>query len=188
MSSPTSILFLDIDDVLCMNEKYGGYDVIEAIHDRHQDAQAVFREVFSPRACEVLRRVHDEMDGRLRYVISSTWREVLEADQLAHAFRLGGLGFVAGALHERWCTPTALYRGMRVDDIANWLDDRHAGEPFAIVDDTCSGLSLKPALTKPAHPFFGRVVLCEENVGLLPEHIEPLVLALKRPVAPMASR
>jgi len=188
VNTPIPILFLDIDDVVCLNEKYGGYDVIEAVHDRHADAKSVFRDVFNPRACEALRRVHDAMDGRLRYVISSTWREAFGREHIARAFHEGRLGFVADGLHDVWCTPTASYRGIRVDDIAKWLDEWHAGEPFAIVDDTFSGPSLKPALTTAAHPFFGRVVLCQENVGLLSEHVEPLVEALKRPVIPVASR
>ena len=30
-------------------------------------------------------------------------------------------------------------------------------------------------------PFRGRIVLCDEKVGLLPEHVEPLLAALRRP-------
>lgn len=30
------VLFLDVDDVLSLNDKYGGYDVIEAVHERHK--------------------------------------------------------------------------------------------------------------------------------------------------------
>jgi hypothetical protein len=72
---------------------------------------------------------------------------------------------------------------MRSYDIAQWLDAFHRGEPFAIVDDTFSGPSLESALSRPTHPFHGRVVLCDENVGLLPEHIDPLLDALRRPAA-----
>lgn len=184
MKNPAhSILFLDIDDVLCLNDRYGGYDVIEAVQQRHDNPEAVFREVFSRRARDVLEQVHAGLEGHLRYVISSTWREVFEPAQLREAFKAGGLGFVAQALHEAWCTPSAIYSDQRADDIAKWLDERHQGEPFAIVDDTFSGPSLKPALTKAAHPFHGRVVLCDERVGLLPEHVQPLVQALQRPVA-----
>ena len=46
MSSPAPILFLDIDDVLCLNRPYGGFDVIDALDGRHAQADAVYREVF----------------------------------------------------------------------------------------------------------------------------------------------
>jgi hypothetical protein len=179
--SGSPILFLDIDDVVCVNETYGGYDVVEALRGRHEEPAAVFREVFNPRACDVLRQVHDAMGGRLRYVVSSTWREALDLTQLARVFNEGGLDFVAGAFHEFWRTPVSHYRGVRADDIARWLDRWHAGEPFAIVDDTYSGASLKPALTEALHPYFDRVVLCQENEGLIQEHVRPLVDALKVP-------
>jgi hypothetical protein len=89
--SGSPILFLDIDDVVCVNETYGGYDVVEALRGRHEEPAAVFREVFNPRACDVLRQVHDAMGGRLRYVVSSTWREALDLTQLARVFNEGGL-------------------------------------------------------------------------------------------------
>jgi hypothetical protein len=54
-------------------------------------------------------------------------------------------------------------------------------EVFAVVDNTFSGPSLRPALTNPSHPFAGRVVLCQESVGLLPAHVEPLLAALRWP-------
>lgn len=184
MKNPThSILFLDIDDVLCLNDTYGGYDVIEAVHLRHSNPEAVFQQVFSRRACEVLEEVHAGVGGHLRYVVSSTWREVFGPAQLHQVFKAGGLGFVADALHEAWCTPSANHPGQRAYDIAMWLDQWHRGESFAIVDDTYSGPSLQPAVMNAAHPFHGRVVLCDENVGLMPGHIGPLVQALQRPLA-----
>ena len=33
-------------------------------------------------------------------------------------------------------------------------------------------------------PFFGRVVLCREDIGLLAEHVEVIIEALRRPLAP----
>ena len=176
------ILFVDIDDVLCLNKGYGGYDVIDAINGRHENPTTVFREVFDARAIEALERIHQSMDGALRYVVSSTWREVFDGAQMREVFRKGGLGFVAEALHEEWCTPCGHYPSLRASEIANWLDRHHRGEQFAIVDDTFSGLSLKPALNNAAHPFHGRVVLCQEQVGLLPEHVELLIQALRLPL------
>jgi hypothetical protein len=175
------ILFLDIDDVVCLNETYGGYDVVEALRGRHSRPATVFREVFNQRACDVLRQVHGAMNGRLRYVVSSTWREALDLAQVTRVFNEGGLDFVTSAFHEFWRTPVSHYWGVRADDIARWLDRWHAAEPFAIADDTYSGSSLKPALTESLHPYFDRVVLCQENEGLVSEHVRPLVSALKTP-------
>ena len=182
------LVFLDLDDVLCMSSPYGGFDVIEAVAGRHPNPDAVYRAVFKARARDALKRVHDAFDGQLLYVISSTWREVFGRDQLSQVFRRSGLDFVADRLHDeaRWCTPSKLRRGRRVDEVAQWLDQHHQGEPFVIIDDTFSGPSLRPALTDTSHRFAGRVVLCEENVGLVPEHVEFIVDALRRPMAPPA--
>ena len=183
MSRDATFLFLDIDDVVCLNAPYGGFDVILAVNGRHDDPAAVYRQVFDPCAREVLERIHDGMEGRLRYVISSTWREMLDREQMCKVFRKGGLGFVAASTEagERWCTPLKVGRQQRVDEIAAWLDRHHQGEPFAVVDDVYSGASLRPALTLPTHPFHRRVVLCQESVGLCQEHIGPLLEALERP-------
>ncbi len=135
MNTSKSILFLDIDDVLCLNQTYGGYDVIRAMKGVHPFPDNVYRDVFDQRACQVLVSIHSAMAGNLEYVISSTWREVFDEAQMREVFRRAGIGFVGHALHERWCTPVRPERGRRADDIAAWLDTWHQGEAFAIVDD-----------------------------------------------------
>jgi len=182
VSNHDAILFLDIDDTLCLNRPYGGFDVIDAINQRHASPEKVFRKVFDQGACEVLKTIHRAMDGRLRYVVSSTWREFLDREQFGYVFHRGGLGFVGSSLHDAWCTPHESHRGLRVDEVASWLDRFQQGQPFAIVDDLYSGASLKPALANRHHPFHRRVVLCEEGIGLKPEHVEPLLRALLQPV------
>ena len=188
--APIATVFLDIDDVVCLSDPYGGYDAIEAVNSRRPDADAVYTRLFAADAVAALRQVHDSMGGRLRYVISSTWREFLGLEQLQEVFRRSGLAFVSSNLHgaDRWSTPISGRSGRRADDIAAWLDRHHAGEPFAIVDDGFSGVSLAPALTVSSHPFFGRVVLCEEGVGLTPAHVQPIVAALRGSPAGLAYR
>jgi hypothetical protein len=183
--NPTPILFLDIDDVLCLHQQYSGLDAIGALEGRLQrphQAAHVFSQLFAPGPSAALRQVHDALGGRLRYVISSTWREFMGRADLCLLFDRGGLDFVAAAMHEadRWCTPGKFGRGQRIDEIAAWLDRHHRGEPFAIVDDTYSGASLWPALAMAHHPFHGRVVLCPENVGLRDTDVQTLVDALAR--------
>lgn len=190
MSACFPVLFLDIDDVLCLNNGLSGIDVVDAVNGRHDDPAAVYRGAFASGAVQVLERVHEAMGGELHYVISSTWRWSLGREQFREVFGGGGLGFVAAKLHEpdRWCTPMRETPGMRVDEIADWLRRHHRGEAFAIVDDEFSGHSLQPALTRPNHPFFGRVVLCQEGVGLRDEHAQTLVDALSAAAVRFGSR
>ena len=188
------IVFLDIDDVLCMSSPYGGFAAIAAVNGQHANPAAVFRQLFAAGAVKALKRVHEEMDARIRYVVSSTWRESFGREQLEVVFRQSGLGFVADGLVEgaAWRTPVKFRLHQRVDEIAQWLIQHHRGEPFVIVDDTHSGASLLRALkVRPgvkAHPFAGRVVLCQEYVGLTDAHVPAIVDALRRDVAqPTAS-
>ena len=200
------VRFLDLDDVLCLRSPYGGFDAIAAVTGLHFDAARVYLELFDPSATEALHRVHDEMGAAMRYVISSTWRESFSRVQLEIVFRHAGLAFVADHLQEGegWRTPPKFGRSRRIDEIAQWLERHHKSEPFAVLDDTHSGASLGPALwpvdlpassaspnvpmpalsgTEPPHPFAGRVVLCQENIGLTREHVPFIVEALRRAVS-----
>ena len=199
------VLFIDLDEVICVSRRYGCFAAAAAVNDRHVNPQEVYRLPFQASSVQALKQVHDEMDASLRYIVSSTWREVFTRAQIEIVFRRAGLGFVADRLHEadRWCTPPKFGRSRRVNEIAEWLDRHHRGEPFAIVDDTCSGaslaLALAPVSTSPLpapsnvpaarhsgneapHPFAGRVTLCEENVGLTTDHVPFILAALRRPV------
>jgi hypothetical protein len=179
------LLFLDIDDVLCLNKPYGAFAAAAAVRDQHFNREAVYRELFAPAAVLALRRLDDEMTQGIRYVISSTWRESFTRQELVTVFHRAGLGFVAENLgpEEQWRTLPKLRRSQRIHEIAQWLDEHHKGEPFAIVDDTHSGASLLlAALTSDPqmHPFAGRVVLCKEGVGLTDAHVAHLLGALRR--------
>lgn len=202
------VLFLDLDDVLCINSPCGCFDAIAAVNGRHVNPAWVYQKLFEPGAVSALKQVHDEMGAAVRYVISSTWRESFSRAQLEVVFRSAGLGFVANRLleGEKWCTPPKFGHSRRIDEIAQWLDRHHLGEAFAILDDTHSGASLIPTIhpspmlssnvpaprhssqTAP-HPFAGRVVLCDENLGLTGDHVSFIVAALCRamPVAKVAA-
>ena len=60
------VIFLDIDDVLCLNNPYGGSDALEAVNGRRADPDAVLREIFAAEPKRVLESVHKEMGGQLR--------------------------------------------------------------------------------------------------------------------------
>src|SRR6202795_30647 len=55
------IVFLDIADVLCRNNPYGGSDALEAVKGRHADPDTVLREIFAAEPKRVLESVHKEM-------------------------------------------------------------------------------------------------------------------------------
>ena len=85
------VIFLDIDDVLCLNNPYGGSDALEAVNGRHADPDTVLREIFAAEPKRVLESVHKEMGGQLRYVISSSWRQVFSREQIERVFRSAGV-------------------------------------------------------------------------------------------------
>jgi hypothetical protein len=177
------IVFLDIDDVLCLNNPYGGSDALEAVKGRHADPDTVLREIFAAEPKRVLESVHKAMGGRLRYVISSSWRQVFSREQIERVFRTADVGFVAVGLHEKWETPTRLRRTDRIEEIESWLHHYHQGEAFVVLDDDYSGTSLTGIDEDLKHPLAARVVLCPVGVGLTVEHLPIILDALRRPLA-----
>lgn len=172
------IVFLDFDDVVCLYQKYGGRDAIHAINTADFASSEVFQELFHPPAVATLRRIHDAMGGKLRYVISSTWRDYFNRSQLREVLRLGGLDFVAACMEsqERWRTPSLDGdESNRLEEVSRWLSLHHRGEPFAILDDVFSGLPIVGS------PLQSRSILCDERVGLLVDHVEVAVNALRTP-------
>ena len=176
------IVFLDIDDVLCLNDPSGGSDALEAVRGRHADPDTVLREIFAAGPKRVLESLHEQMGRRLRYVISSSWRQAFSREQIAHIFRSADLGFVATGLHENWETPSGLRITSRIEEIESWVRQHHRGEPFIVLDDdySCS----TPAVFDDGspHPLADRVVLCTVGVGLTPAHLSIIVDALRRPL------
>jgi len=177
------IVFLDIDDVLCLNNPYGGSDALEAVKGRHAAPDTVLREIFAAEPKRVLESVHKEMGGQLRYVISSTWRQVFSREQIERVFRTADVGFIAVGLHEKWETPTRLWRTDRIEEIGSWLHHYHQGEHFVVLDDDYSGTSLTGIDQDLNHPLAARVVLCPVGVGLTVKHLPIILDALRRPLA-----
>lgn len=179
-------ILLDIDDVLCMSVPYGGYDVIDAFAGRRTDIDHVLAKIFSTKALDVLRRAHDRMGGDVSYVISSTWRQAFDRDAMVMIFNGAGAGFIAESLlpGDAWCTTVIPGDDMRAQEIELWIRTHGRGEPFVILDDTHSGKSLVGAKADSVHPWHWRVVMCDEFVGLVDEHVGEIVAALRRPVAP----
>jgi hypothetical protein len=143
----------------------------------------VLREIFAAEPKRVLESVHKEMGGQLRYVISSSWRQVFSREQIERVFRTADVGFVAVGLHEKWETPSRLWRTDRIEEIESWLLRYHQGEPFVVLDDDYSGTSLTGIDEDLKHSLAARVVLCPVGVGLTVEHSPIILDALRRPFA-----
>ncbi len=178
------IVFLDIDDVICMSDPYSGSSAIAAVRRQRADAEVVYKHLFHAPAVDVLRQLDEQLGAEVRYVITSTWREHLTRSEMAEVLRRCGLAFVANRLepNDRWSTPAWPER-TRLHEIADWLRRHGAGEPFVVIDDDYSGKALIRARDEGRGPFQGRIVLCQERVGLLPEHLAALLDALRTPSA-----
>ncbi len=136
------VVFLDIDDVLCVHRTLNTRQVLAALAgDETVDAAAVWQQVFHAAARENLRQLHEDFEPW--YVVSSSWTMHLTRDQLCETFRRTGLEFVPDSLHEHWCTPRD-DDSYRLVEIEAWLDTYAlaAPVPYVIIDDQVSGQSL----------------------------------------------
>lgn len=160
------VVFLDIDDVLCVHRTLNAKDVLAVLeNDGTVDASTVWQQIFHRHAVENLRQLDDEF--RPLYVISSSWTLHLSKEQLCATFAATGLGFVAESLHVHWCTPRDedSYRLVEIDawlDTHAWRGSRLlAPAPFVIIDDMLSGQSLVGSHLEE------HTVFCEASGGFL---------------------
>lgn len=173
------VLFLDFDDVVCLNRPYGGYDVALALSPNSREKPTappgLWDQVFDATACKHLRRIDEEFHPV--YVISSSWKRVLDDAKLRDALRRGGLAFVVDSLHRDRVTPTIKGRTNRWAEISAWL---HAHPTFAskwvVLDDELSGTGLDVEQPSNNLPF---IVKCKENVGLTEQEYLHLRTALQ---------
>lgn len=161
------LVFLDFDDVICLNSPYGGYDVLEAyansvmsgvpIETRH----ALWGGLFDITAKRHLQLLNEEYSPV--YVLSTSWRWFFDRDMLVQTLQLGGLGFVARNLHDDWCTPQVSRSAHRIAEVSQWLS-RHpeAENQWVVLDDevSCTGLFIWNYLKREF------VLMCGEGKGL----------------------
>ena len=120
------ILFLDFDDVICLNNPFGGYDALTALAEAARVGKPLsaldelWSKLFDAQAVSHLRLVHEEFSPR--YVLSTSWRWFFDRDLLERTLELGGLGFVAQRLHQDWTTPQVSRRAHRAVEISSWLE------------------------------------------------------------------
>lgn len=175
-SSRRPLLFLDLDDVLVLNlpGDYGGYDVLAP----NPPADIWSRVIHEP-AKQVLLEVLEAWSPAI--VMTTSWIRFMDRDACRNLFLRTGLAKVAEALHAAWEAPQ-LSRQTRCDAIDSWLGLHHVGEPYVILDDELSGTGLVGSV----HQREGRVVLCQEGIGLQRTHLPAIGVALgKRPGGPL---
>jgi len=165
------LLFLDFDDVIWVDDgtcegKYGGYDAIGS-----NPPADLWENLFHAPAVAVLSKVSDEFSPA--FVITTSWLQFVHPEGMVQILQRSGLAFVANNLHAEPEAPFTRGR-TRADAITAWLAANHRGEPYVILDDTLSGTGLD----EPAWRQSGRVVLCDVNVGLLPDHFPAIRKAL----------
>jgi hypothetical protein len=158
----------DIDDVLCLNDPYGGYDA--AMATRPSD---FFQRLFAPSCVAVLRKVHEVHHPK--YVLTTSWLRIFDREAITQLFQAGGLGFVVESLHEAWEAPQ-LSQESRASAIERWMSAHYAGESFVVLDDALSGTGLIDSKVLTGH-----VVLCEVDIGLTAAHLDVINLILSQP-------
>ena len=166
-STMRPILFLDLDDVICINAPYGGYDVFAP-----NQPGDLWERLFHKPAVETLLQITDEFQPHV--VLTTSWLRLMDRGGFEALFVRTGLSKVASSLHPvAWEAPQG--RGKtRLDAIAGWLSAHHEQEPFVVLDDSLSGTGL---IGSSLHQS-GAVVLCELGVGLTSDHLDQVRRAL----------
>lgn len=167
-------LFIDFDDVLCLNNPYGGMHLRHALLHPSEVPADFWERLFSPEAVAALNEL--VAATRPRTVLTSSWISLLDKKHFVYAFEMTGLASVAAALHGHWDAEQP-YGASRFTAIHEWLTANHNGEPFLVLDDHDSGEGLLDSLWYKR----GRVVLCDVGVGFHAGHLDMARHALKTP-------
>lgn len=161
------VLFLDFDDVLCLNKPFGGFDVMAALSQVQkktaavQDFEALWTQLFAPEARALLEKINHEFAPL--YVLSTSWRMFMNRDALVAVLMNTELEFVARNLHEHWQTPHFLSPQLRAREIGFWRG-YDQNKNWVVLDDERSGTGFGEDYPfKENLPF---IVLCQEGRGL----------------------
>lgn len=175
----TPIIFLDFDDVICLNQQFGGYDALNAFAEAvRSDSPIVatnelWSKLFDSQAIGNLKLLHEQFLPR--YVLSTSWRWFFDKDALVQTLQLGGLSFVAEHLHADWSTPQASRQAHRAVEIKGWLAKHpECANAWVVLDDELSGTGFS-SWSRDQRKF---VALCQAGVGLQKPELEQLQQAL----------
>lgn len=167
-------LFLDLDDVLCLNRPYGGMHLRTALLHPSDVPADFWEHLFSAEAVAALNELVAEV--RPRIVLTSSWISLLDRTHFVYAFEMTGLASVGIALHGHWDAEQHC-GASRYMSIHEWLRVNHNGEPFLVLDDYDSGEGLLDSLWYKR----GRVILCDVGVGFHAGHLDAARHALRTP-------
>lgn len=171
-------VFLDFDDVLCLNSPYGGIDVQRAAAHPRSAPDDLYQKVFSPGAIQALNALVLEFAPKV--VLTTSWLKLLQREHFIDLFTRTGVSILDSSLHEHWAAPQN-YGNSRMDAIERWLKCNHQGEPILIIDDYSSGEGLVDSLLHES----GRVVLCEVDIGFSLILLQAAREALLKPFDPV---
>ena len=179
------VLLLDVDAVLCISNRYGGFDAKLALAklegspvDGSTCPPDLWTKLFADYSKSLLAKIDSEFHPW--YVLTSSWWWHFTHDELVELLRKGGLAFVAGNLHQDWATPKGLRPGLRWAEIKGWVDAHpEFASKWVVLDDELSGTGLGSALRESEAPY---IVLCCEDVGFTVLEYVKLRAALARRV------
>jgi hypothetical protein len=163
------LVLLDLDDVICLNRPYGGYDA--ALKTWPDDLPS---RLWHQPALDVLEPVVAQFKPQV--VITSSWLRLMMLANIESLFRASGVSWLADALHPEGeaLQPSGK---TRLDAIDAWLALHDSTEPYVILDDSLSGTRLSGS----RHDLAGRLVMCDVDAGLMPVHAERIRWALQTP-------
>lgn len=166
------LLFLDLDDVLCLNDPYGGNHLRLPTSEQPTD---LWDRIWHPPSMQVLRTVFEEFAPHL--IMTTSWLRFMERDGFVSLFKRTGLPVLGQSFHHAWEAPQG-YGTTRLEAIDAWLAVHYEGQPLVILDDVQSGSGLRGSRLEKA----GCVVLCDSGVGLSGEHLRCIRSALGQTV------
>lgn len=170
------VLFLDFDDVICLNAPYGGYHAKLALDEgTFSSSQELHDRLFDSRAKQYLAQINDEFNPW--FVLSTSWWWLYEQAELVEVLQFCGLHFIVSSLHNTWATPKQQRKGLRSAEIKTWLNlHPEFMNSWVVLDDKLSGrgFDIWPQKQRTY------VVLCQQDVGLTAAEYAQLRYALQR--------
>ncbi|WP_431049665.1 HAD domain-containing protein [Roseateles sp. L2-2] len=173
----SSLLFLDLDDVIALNTHYTGRDAARAVNQPTRVPPDFHERLFARGAVAALNQLLSEF--RPRVVLTTSWLRLLERNGFLSLFEHGGVHVGADDLHPVWEAPE-IYGLGRGASIQRWLAKHYRGEDVLILDDDCSGATLRET------PWMrqGHVLLCQEGVGFHNGLLDAARAAFRTPFGP----
>lgn len=163
------VLFLDFDDVLCLNRPYGGNHLLL----QPQPADLHLR-LWHPPALAALLEVVERAQPAI--VLTTTWLRFLDLSAARGLFNRTNAALLGQRLHPCGEAPQQVGQ-TRLYAIDAWISVHGQPSAYAILDDTESGTGLAGS----RHDAAGRVFFCEVNEGFSTKNVTSVLKALRIP-------